>query len=144
MRFAPKWVCVISYCGCMSYDMHFSANQLGGLKKVCVTREYALSGLWVKRESTVADLFKSVIHLLHFWSKNHVFGLVLTGNPYGSWVWVPAGVGVGCPEKPCYTFDNPKIKSSVQVPSSKFKVQSKSSLVLQRVYLMKASQCSRE
>ena len=43
----------------MSYDMHFSANQLGGLKKVCVTREYALSGLWVKRESTV--------HIMHFW-----------------------------------------------------------------------------
>ena len=53
MRFAPRWICVISYCGCMSYGVHFSANQLGGLKKVCVTREYALSRLWVMRESTV-------------------------------------------------------------------------------------------
>ena len=33
-------------------------------------------------------------------SKNHVFGLILTGNPYGSQVQVPVGVGVGCPEKP--------------------------------------------
>ena len=57
MRFTPRWVCVISYCGCMSYGVHFSANQLGGLKKVCVTREYALSRLWVMRESTVFHLF---------------------------------------------------------------------------------------
>jgi hypothetical protein len=53
MRFAPRWVCIISYCGCMSYGVHFSANRLGGLKKVCVTGEYALSRLWVMRESTV-------------------------------------------------------------------------------------------
>ena len=37
----------------MGYGMHFSANQLGGPKKVCVIREYALSELCVMRESTV-------------------------------------------------------------------------------------------
>ena len=46
-------VCVMPYWGCMGYGMHFSANQLGGPKKVCVIREYALSELCVMRESTV-------------------------------------------------------------------------------------------
>ena len=41
--------------------MHFSANQLGGLKKVCVTREYALSRLWVMRESTVFVYFVKLL-----------------------------------------------------------------------------------
>ena len=37
-------------------------------------------------------------YLLHFWSKNHVFGLILTGNPWGLRVRVPAGAGAGgCP-----------------------------------------------
>ena len=38
----------------MGYGMDFSVNQLGGPKKVCVIREYALSELCVMRESTVA------------------------------------------------------------------------------------------
>ena len=43
----------MGYCGCMGYGMHFSANQLGGPKKICVIREYGLSELCVMRESTV-------------------------------------------------------------------------------------------
>ena len=39
----------------------------------------------------------SYVYLLHFWSKNHVFGLILTRKP----IWVTgAGTGAGCPEKP--------------------------------------------
>jgi len=40
----------------MGYGMHFPVNRLGGPKKVCVMREYGLSGLCVMRESTVAKI----------------------------------------------------------------------------------------
>ena len=54
MGYAPNLrVCVMAYCGYMGYGIHFSANQLGGPKKVCVIREYGLSELCVMRESTV-------------------------------------------------------------------------------------------
>ena len=43
----------MGYCSCMGYGVHFSMNQLGGPKKVCVIREYGLSELCVMRESTV-------------------------------------------------------------------------------------------
>jgi hypothetical protein len=41
------------YCGPMRYAMQFPAHQLGGHKKLCVIRGYALSEVCVKRESTV-------------------------------------------------------------------------------------------
>ena len=37
----------------MDYGIHFSANQLGGPKKVWGIREYGLLELWVKRVLTV-------------------------------------------------------------------------------------------
>ena len=40
MCFAARLVCIMSYRGCMSYGVHFSANQLGGLKRVWGMREY--------------------------------------------------------------------------------------------------------
>jgi hypothetical protein len=40
MGFAPKGVWIMGYCGCMGYGTHFSANQLGGPKKVWGIREY--------------------------------------------------------------------------------------------------------
>ena len=43
----------MDYCGFMGYGIHFSANQLGGPKKVWGIREYKLLELWVKRELTV-------------------------------------------------------------------------------------------
>ena len=53
--FLPKMVWIMGYCGFMGYGMTFSANQLGGLKKLWGIREYGLSErLWDKRESTVA------------------------------------------------------------------------------------------
>ena len=39
--------------GCMGYGLHFFANQPGGPKNLWGIREYGLSGLRVKRESTV-------------------------------------------------------------------------------------------
>jgi len=41
------------YYRVMGYDMHFPANQLGGPKKVWTIREYGLSQVWVKAETTV-------------------------------------------------------------------------------------------
>jgi hypothetical protein len=41
------------YYRVMGYDIHFSANQLGGPKKVWTIREYGLSQVWVKAEATV-------------------------------------------------------------------------------------------
>ena len=46
-------VCVMPYCSCMGYSMHFPVNQLSGPKKVCVMREYGLSELCVMKELTV-------------------------------------------------------------------------------------------
>ena len=43
----------MGYYGYMGYGMHFSANQLGGPKKIWGIREYGLSELWVMRELTV-------------------------------------------------------------------------------------------
>ena len=42
------------YYRVMGYDMHFPANQLGGPKKVWTIREYGLSQVWVKTETTVS------------------------------------------------------------------------------------------
>ena len=60
----------MGYRGCMAYGMHFPANQLGGPKKVWSIREYGLSGLWVKRESTVLlvllHICINVMQSLHF------------------------------------------------------------------------------
>ena len=53
MGFLPKGVWIMDYCGFMGYGIHFSANQLGGPKKVWGIREYRLLELWVKRELTV-------------------------------------------------------------------------------------------
>ena len=53
MGFLPKGVWIMDYCGFMGYGTHFSANQLGGLKKVWGIREYGLLELWIKRELTV-------------------------------------------------------------------------------------------
>ena len=38
----------------MGYEPNFPANQLGGQKFLWVIVEYGLSGIWVRRESTVA------------------------------------------------------------------------------------------
>ena len=56
MGFLPKGVWIMDYCGFMGYDIHFSANQLGGPKKVWGIREYGLLELWVKRELTVCTI----------------------------------------------------------------------------------------
>ena len=53
MGFLPKGVWIMDYYGFMGYGIHFSANQLGGPKKVWGIREYRLLELWVKRELTV-------------------------------------------------------------------------------------------
>ena len=37
----------------MGYEPNFPANQLGGQKFLWVIVEYGLSGIWVRRESTV-------------------------------------------------------------------------------------------
>jgi hypothetical protein len=50
----------MGYRGCMGYGMHFSANRLGGPKKVWGIREYGLSELWVMRESTVPASVQAV------------------------------------------------------------------------------------
>ena len=47
----------------MGYGMHFSANQLGGPKKICVIREYGLSELCVMRESTVSVITEPYLPL---------------------------------------------------------------------------------
>ena len=56
MGFAPGGVWVMGYRGCMGYGLDFSANQLGGPKKLWGIREYGLPRLWVKRESTVSSI----------------------------------------------------------------------------------------
>ena len=43
----------MDYCRLMGYGMKFPANQLGGSKKIWDLRVYGLSGVWVKRVSTV-------------------------------------------------------------------------------------------
>jgi hypothetical protein len=40
----------------MGYGLQFSANQLGGWLKLWGIRSYGLSGVWVKRISTVLHL----------------------------------------------------------------------------------------
>ena len=57
MGFLPKGVWIMDYCGFMGYGIRFSANQLGGPKKVWGIREYGLLELWVKRELTVSTIF---------------------------------------------------------------------------------------
>ena len=60
MGFAPKGEWIMDYCSIMGYGIHFSANQLGGPKKVWGIREYAeygLSVVWVMRESTVTQKY---------------------------------------------------------------------------------------
>ena len=53
MGFPLGGVWVMYYYRVMGYDMHFPANQLGGPKKVWTIREYGLSQVWVKAETTV-------------------------------------------------------------------------------------------
>ena len=45
----------MGYQRVMGYGSKSPAYQLGGLKNLWVLREYGLSGLWVKRASTVFD-----------------------------------------------------------------------------------------
>ena len=63
MGFLPKGVWIMDYCGFMGYGTHFSANQLGGPKKVWGIREYGLLELWVKRELTVIHSYIGIIVL---------------------------------------------------------------------------------
>ena len=51
----------MDYRGCMGYGLDFSANQLGGPKKLWGIGEYGLPRLWVKRESTVAAIVPFLI-----------------------------------------------------------------------------------
>jgi hypothetical protein len=53
MGFASKKVWVMGYQRVMGYGSQIPAYQLGGLKILWVMGEYGLSGLWVKRESTL-------------------------------------------------------------------------------------------
>ena len=46
-------VWVTGYEGVMGFEAKIPANQLGRPKILWVMREYGLTGLWVKRESTV-------------------------------------------------------------------------------------------
>ena len=64
MGFLPKGVWIMDYCGFMGYGIHFSANQLGGPKKVWGIREYGLLVLWVKRELTVLSENSSFLFFL--------------------------------------------------------------------------------
>ena len=62
MGFLPKGVWIMDYCGFMGYDIHFSANQLGGPKKVWGIREYGLLELWVKKELTVYVTYSHTLY----------------------------------------------------------------------------------
>ena len=46
----------------MGYEPNFPANQLGGQKILWVIVEYGLSGIWVRRESTVNDACIRELH----------------------------------------------------------------------------------
>jgi len=54
MGFGLGGVWVMGYSGPMGYGMQFPANQLGGWLKLWDLRGYGLSGVWVKRDSTVS------------------------------------------------------------------------------------------
>ena len=69
MGFLPKGVWIMDYWGFMGYGIHFSANQLGGPKKVWGIREYGLLELWVKRELTVYMLLFFKKSTQHTWCK---------------------------------------------------------------------------
>ena len=52
----------------MGYEPNFPANQLGGQKILWVIVEYGLSGIWVRRESTVEVQSRNktfIAHRLH-------------------------------------------------------------------------------
>jgi hypothetical protein len=53
MGFALKKLWVMGYQRVMGYGFQSTAYQLGGLKILWGMGEYGLSGLWVKRESTI-------------------------------------------------------------------------------------------
>ena len=57
MGFGLGGVWVMGYSGPMGYGMQFPANQLGGWLKLWDLRGYGLSGVWVKRDSTVFAFF---------------------------------------------------------------------------------------
>ena len=44
---------VIGYEGIMGYGSNFPAHQIGGMKKLWGSKGYGVSGVWVKRGSTV-------------------------------------------------------------------------------------------
>ena len=54
MGFGSWGVWSIGFHGCMGYGLGFPAYQVGNKKTLWDIREYGLSELWVKRESTVA------------------------------------------------------------------------------------------
>jgi hypothetical protein len=54
MGIAPERLCVMGYEGGMGYVWQIPVNQLGNLKILWVITKYGLSGLWVRRGSTVA------------------------------------------------------------------------------------------
>ena len=53
MGFGQGGVWVMGYCGPMGYGMQFPAHQVGGQLGLWDIRGYGLSGVWVKRGSTV-------------------------------------------------------------------------------------------
>src|SRR6266436_9764972 len=53
MGFAPKKLWSMGYYRVMAYELKIPAYQLGNLKILWVIREYGLSGVWVRRGSTV-------------------------------------------------------------------------------------------
>ena len=55
MGFGLGGVWGMGYCGPMGYGMQFPANQLGGWLELWDLRGYGLSGIWVKRGSTVVS-----------------------------------------------------------------------------------------
>ncbi|KAF8233262.1 hypothetical protein L208DRAFT_1267639, partial [Tricholoma matsutake] len=55
MGFASKKVWVIGYQRVMGYGFEIPTYRLGGSKILWVMGEYGLSGVWVKRVSTVVS-----------------------------------------------------------------------------------------
>ncbi len=53
MGFAFGGLWGMGYCGLMGYGIEIPAHRVGGFKILWDIRGYGLSGLWVKRSSTV-------------------------------------------------------------------------------------------
>jgi len=60
MGFGSWGVWSIGFRGCMGYGLGFPAYQVGNKKNLWDIREYGLSELWVKRESTVPVSLSSI------------------------------------------------------------------------------------